>query len=105
MVVKGLSNVEIAGRLGVAAGRIGQFGIRPEAIRLTGEATALRARIDTIQPTGADWIVGIVVEGRQLFALSAEAPPSGSGAEVGVHLKTQGLHAFDPDGKVLEHVA
>ena len=79
------------------------IGIRPEAVRLTADldTTPLRGRVDTIQPTGADWIVGIVSADRQLFALSAEAPPVGIGADVGILLRREGLHAFGKDGKNL----
>jgi ABC-type sugar transport system ATPase subunit len=94
---------EAARTLGMEGRVIEVIGIRPEAVRLTADmsATSLRARIDTIQPTGADWIVGLVSEGRQLFALAAEEPPAGIGDDVGIILRQDGLHAFDKDGKNL----
>lgn len=90
--------------LGLEAGTaVEAIGIRPEAVRLTTDmsTTPLRARIDTIQPTGADWIVGLVADGRQLFALASDEPPVGIGGEAGVLLRRDGLHAFDKDGKNL----
>ncbi|OAM77613.1 ABC transporter ATP-binding protein [Devosia elaeis] len=89
--------------LGTPADRAGTVGIRPEALRLTGQPAngGLKATIDTIQPTGADWIIGLQAEGRQLFALSSEPPPADIGAEVGLNLKADGIHAFDQNGKAV----
>lgn len=91
---------EAARTLGMEGRAVEAIGIRPEAVRLTGDmsATSLRARIDTIQPTGADWIVGLVCDDRQLFALAAEEPPVGIGDHVGIVLRPDGLHAFDRHG-------
>ncbi len=89
--------------LGTLAGKARTFGVRPEAIRLTSDAgaLALKARVDTIQPTGADWIVGLVLDNRQLFALTSEAPPRDIGDDVGIVLRPDGIHAFDADGMVV----
>jgi iron(III) transport system ATP-binding protein len=91
---------EAARILGVESSGVHSIGIRPEAVKLTDDlaGTSLRARIDTIQPTGADWIIGLVCDGRQLFALAAEEPPARMGGDVGIILRRDGLHAFDKDG-------
>ena len=83
------------------------FGIRPEAIRLSADcdSAALRARVDTIQPTGADWIVGLIFGSRQLFALTSEMPPRDIGAHVGIALKADGVHAFDKIGVAVERMS
>ncbi|QRI66181.1 ABC transporter ATP-binding protein (plasmid) [Shinella sp. PSBB067] len=82
------------------------FGVRPEALRMAAPgAGAMAATIDTIQPTGADWIVGLAVAGRPMFALSAEPPPAAVGETVGLTLKADGVHAFDGEGRNLEAVA
>ena len=82
------------------------FGVRPEALRMAAPgAGTMEAVVDTIQPTGADWIIGLAVKGRPMFALSAEPPPAAVGETVGLTLKPDGVHAFDGEGRNLELVA
>ena len=51
--------------------------------------------IETIQPTGADWIVGLNVLGKSIFAISSEQPPGIEGETIGLSFKLDGLHVFD----------
>ncbi len=79
------------------------FGVRPEALRMSAPGTgAMEAVVDTIQPTGADWIIGLAVKGRPMFALSAEPPPAAVGQTIGLTVKADGVHAFDGAGRNLE---
>jgi len=55
----------------------------------------IEAIVETIQPTGADWIVGLVVSGKSVFAISSEQPPANVAQKVGLSFKLEGLHAFD----------
>jgi iron(III) transport system ATP-binding protein len=98
---------EVARSLGISAAGMETFGIRPEAIRLSADcdSAVLRACVDTIQPTGADWIVGLIFGNRQLFALTSEMPPRDIGAHVGIALKADGVHAFDKIGVAVERVS
>ena len=96
-------SAEVARHLAVDPGDVEILGIRPEAIKLSADlaSATMRACIDTIQPTGADWIIGLVSGGRQLFALTSEAPPAESGADIGMIFRPDGLHAFGKNGKAL----
>ncbi|MDR1827655.1 MAG: ABC transporter ATP-binding protein, partial [Methylobacteriaceae bacterium] len=57
------------------------LGLRPEAVKMATAASpdAVEARIDTIQPTGADWIISLIICNYQMFALSSEAPVAAVG--------------------------
>ena len=98
---------EAAKVLDIPFASLKSLGIRPEAIRLSAKtgSTTLKARVDTIQPTGADWIVGLVLEEKQLFALTSEAPPRNIGEDVAVALRADGVHAFDANDRVVTHVS
>tara|TARA_Y100001970_G_scaffold254125_1_gene329610 strand:- start:2455 stop:2874 length:420 start_codon:yes stop_codon:yes gene_type:complete len=72
------------------------LGIRPESIKLTLENKGdINGIIETIQPTGADWIVGLNVFGKSIFAISSEQPPGNERDKIGLYFKSDGLHAFD----------
>ena len=80
-------------------------GIRPEAIAIAavGAGTAsdtLReaATIETVLPTGAEWIVGVRVGGAVMFALTTRDPRLESGAEVEFEVHRDAVHLFGADG-------
>ena len=55
----------------------------------------IEAMVETIQPTGADWIVGLIVSGKSVFSISSEQPKANVGQKVGLSFKLEGLHVFD----------
>ena len=72
------------------------LGIRPESIKLTSKDSGdINGTIETIQPTGADWIVGLNISGKSIFAISSEQPPGNENDTIGLSFKLDGLHAFD----------
>ena len=72
------------------------LGIRPESIKLTSKDNGdINGIIETIQPTGADWIVGLNVAGKSIFAISSEQPPGIEKDTIGLSFKLDGLHVFD----------
>ena len=72
------------------------LGIRPESIKLVSKDKGdINGKIETVQPTGADWIVGINVLGKSIFAISSEQPPGIEKETIGLSFKLDGLHAFD----------
>ena len=72
------------------------LGIRPESIKLTSKDNGdINGTIETIQPTGADWIVGLNISGKSIFAISSDQPPGNENDTIGISFKLDGLHAFD----------
>ena len=76
--------------------KIKTFGVRPESISMVSvDKGEIEAIVETIQPTGADWIVGLIVSGKSFFAISSEQPKANVGQKVGLSFKLEGLHGFD----------
>ena len=72
------------------------LGIRPESIKMVSKDQGdINSTIETIQPTGADWIVGLNILGKSIFAISSEQPPGIERETIGLSFKLDGLHAFD----------
>lgn len=63
------------------AAEVWTVGIRPEALRLGGDATegawVAGGSVETVMPTGAMWIVGVRVLGEVLYASCLEEPRAG----------------------------
>ena len=79
------------------------LGIRPESIKLTSKDNGdINGKIETIQPTGADWIVGLNISGKSIFAISSDQPPGNENDTIGLSFKLDGLHAFDINDLKLE---
>ena len=79
------------------------LGIRPESIKLTSKDNGdINGTIETIQPTGADWIVGLNISGKSIFAISPDQPPGNEKDTIGLSFKLDGLHAFDRNDLKLE---
>ena len=79
------------------------LGIRPESIKLTSKDNGdINGKIETIQPTGADWIVGLNISGKSIFAISSDQPPGNENDTIGLSFKLDGLHAFDRSDLKLE---
>ena len=64
----------------------------------------IEAIVETIQPTGADWIVGLIVSGKSVFAISSEQPTANVGQKVGLSFKLEGLHVFDDNDQSIKYV-
>ena len=89
----------------LAKNKIKTFGVRPESIRMvSADKGEIEAIVETIQPTGADWIVGLIVSGKSVFAISSEQPRSNVGQKVGLSFKLEGLHVFDDKDQRIKYL-
>ena len=90
----------------IAAGTSGAtvVGIRPEALSFDGAGGSRagrwreRATVETLLPTGAEWIVRLRVGSVVLFALVARDPLLESGRQVSVEAQREAFHLFDRAG-------
>ena len=81
------------------------LGVRPESIRMVSvDEGEIEAIVETIQPTGADWIVGLIVSGKSVFAISSEQPTTNVGQKVGLSFKLEGLHVFDDKDQSIKYM-
>ena len=64
----------------------------------------IEAIVETIQPTGADWIVELIVSGKSVFAISSEQPTTNVGQKVGLSFKLEGLYVFDDKDQRIKYV-
>ena len=78
-------------------------GIRPEDIEITPESQAdLVAQVELVEPLGRELLVHVTVcdrvqsPGARLRVLTAPEVPVHAGASVGLRLKRQRIHFFDP---------
>jgi len=94
------------------AGAVRTIGVRPDdlaVVAATGAAASPAAgrrwirpaRVETILPTGSEWIVGLRVEGHGLFARAVEEPACVPGDEVALAAPLERFHLFDADGRRL----
>jgi multiple sugar transport system ATP-binding protein len=108
------ANVEVARRLGsppinlIAVGALpaptgpagsATVGIRPEDVRI-GDG-GLAARVDQVEPLGADAVVVLQVDGHELHALAPGYTPLRPGMDAQVALPPEALLYFDRDGRRL----
>ena len=83
-------------KLNIEKNIVKNFGVRPESIKMVHENNGdINAIIETIQPTGADWIVGLNVLGKSIFLISSDSPLGKENETVGITFKSQGCHSFD----------
>ena len=86
----------ISKKLKIEMNKVKNFGVRPEAIKLVQKNNGdIDATIETIQPTGADWIVGLNVSGKSMFLISSEPPIGKENDTIGITFKEEGCHSFD----------
>ena len=89
----------------LAKNKIKTLGVRPESIRMvSADKGEIEAIVETIQPTGADWIVGLIVSGKSIFAISSKKPATDVGQKVGLSFKLEGLHVFDDKDQRIKYV-
>lgn len=75
-------------------------GFRPESVELApgdGEGT-VPAVLETVLPTGSEWILGLNILGVSTFALSSVPPPGEPGEELAVRIDPRRIHCFDRSG-------
>ena len=83
-------------KLKIEMNKVKNFGVRPEAIKLVQKNNGdIDATIETIQPTGADWIIGLNVSGKSMFLISSEPPIGKENDTIGITFKEEGCHSFD----------
>ena len=83
-------------KLKIEMNKVKNFGVRPEAIKLVQKNNGdIDAIIETIQPTGADWIIGLNVSGKSMFLISSEQPIGKENDTIGITFKEEGCHSFD----------
>ena len=84
--------------------KIKTLGVRPESICMVPKDKGdIEAIIETIQPTGADWIIGIIVSGKSFFAISSDQPIANVGQKIGLTFKLGGLHIFDENDQRIQY--
>ncbi len=83
-------------KLNIEKNKVKNFGARPESIKMVQQNNGdINAKIETIQPTGADWIVGLNVSGKSIFVISSEPPIGKENDIIGIDFKVEGCHSFD----------
>ena len=86
----------ISKKLKIEMNKVKNFGVRPEAIKLVQKNNGdIDATIETIQPTGADWIIGLNVSRKSMFLISSEPPIGKENDTIGITFKEEGCHSFD----------
>jgi len=82
------------------AGSIASVGIRPEALRLAGEASpwSFEAEVGAVLPTGASWIVSFTYQDKEMFLISYQPVTVPVGGTVRFTAAPADMHAFDSDG-------
>ena len=86
----------ISKKLNIEMNKVKNFGVRPEAIKLVQKNNGdIDAIIETIQPTGADWIIGLNVSRKSMFLISSEPPIGKENDTIGITFKEEGCHSFD----------
>ena len=55
----------------------------------------INATIETIQPTGADWIVGLSIFDKSIFLISSDPPTGKENDTIGIIFRPEGCHSFD----------
>ena len=89
----------------LAKNNIKTVGVRPESIIMVSKDKGdIEAIVETIQRTGADWIVGLIVSGKSIFAISSEQPTTNVGQKVGLSFKLEGIHTFDDKDQRIKYV-
>ena len=83
-------------KLNIQKNSVKNFGVRPESIKMVKNNEGdINAIIETIQPTGADWIIGLNIFNKSLFLISSDHPIAKENESVGVVFKSEGCHSFD----------
>ena len=83
-------------KLNIQKNSVKNFGVRPESIKMVKNNEGdINAIIETIQPTGADWIIGLNIFNKSLFLISSDHPIAKENEPVGVFFKSEGCHSFD----------
>ena len=83
-------------KLNIQKNSVKNFGVRPESIKMVKNNEGdINAIIETIQPTGADWIIGLNIFNKSLFLISSDHPIAKENESVGVIFKSEGCHSFD----------
>ena len=83
-------------KINIEKEKVKNFGIRPETMKMVKQDDGdINGTIETIQPTGADWIVGVNVYGKSLFLISSDPPIGKENDTVGIFFKPEDCHSFD----------
>ena len=83
-------------KFNIQKNNVKNFGVRPESIKMVKNNEGdINAIIETIQPTGADWIIGLNIFNKSLFLISSDHPIAKENESVGVVFKSEGCHSFD----------
>jgi len=86
----------LSNKLNIQKNSVKNFGVRPESIKMVKNNEGdINAIIETIQPTGADWIIGLNIFNKSLFLISSDHPVAKENESVGVVIKSEGCHSFD----------
>jgi ABC-type sugar transport system ATPase subunit len=85
----------------LAAGARVTLGIRPRAFELATQPdeTTLSATVDIVEPMGAETLLHLLADGRDLRAVVGRRVRVPVGATVHAHLRPSQTHIFDADGR------
>jgi sn-glycerol 3-phosphate transport system ATP-binding protein len=84
------------------AGREVAFGVRPENLRVSHQATALfEATLDFVEELGASRVLHFDWSGTPLAVMQAEPVSAAPGDVLGLALSTDAVHLFDEEGRRL----
>jgi iron(III) transport system ATP-binding protein len=83
-------------KLNIKKDKVKNFGARPESIKMVQiNKGDINATIETIQPTGADWIVGLSIFDKSIFLISSDPPTGKENDTIGIIFRPEGCHSFD----------
>jgi multiple sugar transport system ATP-binding protein len=87
----------------LSAGDRVTVGIRPRAfeLRSEGDATTIAARVDMVEPMGAETLLHLLADGRDLRAVVGQQVRVAPGATVHARLRPGQTHIFDHQGRRL----
>ncbi len=73
------------------------YGIRPAAMMLSGAPTAIRARIDAVEPTGESTQLHVIAGTEKIIVVFQERRPFERGSEIMLLPVRSSVHLFDAD--------
>lgn len=79
------------------AGRQVIYGIRPEHLMLANGSDGVPARVEVVEPTGAETQVFVEMAGTQVTAVFTERHPFRSGERIALSPRLDCVHLFDAE--------
>ncbi|MBM3549176.1 MAG: sn-glycerol-3-phosphate ABC transporter ATP-binding protein UgpC [Alphaproteobacteria bacterium] len=83
------------GNVGGADGQKVVYGVRPEHLTLSGGSSGVQAKVDVVEPTGADTLVFSKIAGVNTCAVFSERHDFRPGQEIRLQPRLDVVHLFD----------